>query len=469
MTSPAPHLRPSPFGRAATWVTRLAELLFGPAPGEAQPRRRWGLRYATMACILALIIVGRRPDVLTNPQFWAEDGSIYFQENLTIGFLPAFLKLYRGYPNLAQRLVALAGGWVPFAYAPRVYTTGAIAVTALALASFCLPGFRHIVRSEGLRLGFCVACVCVPGGVESFATPTNIGWFLAVWLVFLSLMRLPASPWRVAALGAGGAIAVFSTPLAVLMSPLWLLRAAAGGARRDRNDVAFAATLLVAVCLVLTMTHTLGAETTLVLDLPGYGKVPVGFRWISVWNGIGYTFGSVFLPPVVLNAVAPDHSWLLPVGALVIGGSAVGVAAAEGDRRLAAVLVCLYSVAGAVGLMVVGRPVMNAVLGTVLPSLYPGRYLVFPAALVVLLVLIVVDGLSPRRMWLGAAALWTIVACAWGPSFAMPPLADLRWQMWAARLEAKVASGSDTRVTIPVNGAQWIELGEIRRRPVSGD
>jgi len=422
-----------------------------------------------VACILALIIVGRRPDVLTNPQFWAEDGSVFFQDNLTVGFVAAFVTLYRGYPDLAQRLIAMAGGWVPFAWAPRVYTTGAIAVTALALASFCLPAFRHIVRSEGLRLGFCIASVCVPGGVESFATPTNIGWFLAVWLVFLSLMQLPASAWRVAALGAGGVIAVFSTPLAVLMSPLWVLRAAAGIVRRQRNDVAFAATLLVATCLVLAMTHTLGAETTLVLDLPGYGKLALGFRWISVWNGIGYTFGSVFLPPVVLSAVAPDHSWLLPVGALAIAGAAVGVAAAEGDRRLAAVLVCLYAIAGAVGLMVVGRPVMNAVLGTVMPSLYPGRYLVFPAALVVLLVVIVVDGLSPRPMRLGAAALWAIVACAWGPSFALPPLADLQWPMWAARLEAKVASGSDTRLTIPVNGAQRIELGAMRRRPVSGD
>jgi hypothetical protein len=94
---------------------------------------------------------------------------------------------------------------------------------------------------------------------------------------------------------------------------------------------------------------------------------------------------------------------------------------------------------------------------------------VFPAALVVLLVLIVVDGLSARRMRVGAVALWAVIACAWGPSFALPPLADLQWPMWAARLEAKVASGSDTLLTIPVNGAQRIEIGAMRRRPVSGD
>src|SRR5262249_23492172 len=102
-------------------------------------------------------------------------------------------------------------------------------------------------------------------------------------------------------------------------------------------------------------------------------------------------------------------------------------------------------------------------------NFYPGRYLVFPTALVVLLMLILVDGLSPRRMRLGAVTLGTVVGCAWAPSFALPPLADLQWPMWAARLDAKVASGSDTRLTIPVNGAQRIELGEIRRPPVSGD
>ena len=118
--------------------------------------------------------------------------------------------------------------------------------------------------------------------------------------------------------------------------------------------------------------------------------------------------------------------------------------------------------------MVVGRPVMNAVLGTVMPSLYPRRYLVFPAALVVLLMLIVVDGLSARRRRLGAVTLGTIVTCAWAPSFSLPPLADLQWPMWAARLEAKVASGSDTLLTIPVNGAQRIKIGAIRRRPASG-
>ena len=61
-------------------------MLFGPAPGEAQTRRRWGLRYATVACVLALIFVARRPDAVTNPQFWEEDGFVFFYQNLMLGF-----------------------------------------------------------------------------------------------------------------------------------------------------------------------------------------------------------------------------------------------------------------------------------------------------------------------------------------------------------------------------------------------
>src|SRR4029077_13188771 len=107
-----------------------ADRLFGEQASETGPQRRWLLRYLGGATVLAAIIVARRPDAVTNPQFWAEDGYIFFFENLTLGFGRAFLKFYNGYPDLAHRLIAMAGGWVPFAEAPRVYTTTAIVTTA---------------------------------------------------------------------------------------------------------------------------------------------------------------------------------------------------------------------------------------------------------------------------------------------------------------------------------------------------
>jgi hypothetical protein len=201
----------------------LADRLFGgtePIPG---PSRRWLVRYLGVTALLAGIIVVRRPDAVTNPQFWAEDGYI-FSENLTLGFGHALLKLYNGYPNLVQRLIAMLGGWVPFAAAPRVYTTSAIALTAFALASFSLPAFRHLVRSDALRVVFGIAAVSAPFDREVLSNPTNLGWFIAIWLSLLSVMRLARQPWEVVLLGLLGSAAVFATPLATINLPLWLLR-----------------------------------------------------------------------------------------------------------------------------------------------------------------------------------------------------------------------------------------------------
>jgi len=88
---------------------------------------------------------------------------------------------------------------VPFAAAPRVYTTATIAITALGLASFALPGFRHLVRSDALRMLWCVGAASLPleerippvqwGG--RLSNPANLGWWLAIWLSLLSFMRLP--------------------------------------------------------------------------------------------------------------------------------------------------------------------------------------------------------------------------------------------------------------------------------------
>ena len=212
-------------------VSALVERLFGDStPG---PARRWMLWYAGVATLLAALIVARRPDAVTRPQFWAEDGYVFFYQNLTLGFPRALATFYQGFPYLAQRLIAFLGGLVPLAHAPAVYTGSAIALTALGLASFSLPGFRHLVASDGLRILFGVLALCAPFDQEVLGTPTNVSWFIAVWLSLLTLMRLPRPSWQRGSLALLGAAAILSTPLAVVNLPFWLLRAWRG-AKEDR-------------------------------------------------------------------------------------------------------------------------------------------------------------------------------------------------------------------------------------------
>ena len=60
--------------------------LFGPDDADARPDGRWLGRYLGLTILLAVIVVVRRPDAVTNPQFWAEDSTIYFWQHLTLGF-----------------------------------------------------------------------------------------------------------------------------------------------------------------------------------------------------------------------------------------------------------------------------------------------------------------------------------------------------------------------------------------------
>src|SRR5262245_24553384 len=191
----AHHPPPSAVGRRLLSAT---DTLFGRDDDVSDEPRRWLLRYLGVAAMLAAVIVARRPDMITNPQFWGEDGFIFFQQNLTLGFPRAVTSFYANFPYLGQRLIAAAAGLMPFAAAPRVYTTAAIAISALCVAVFSLPTFRHLARSDLLRVLWAIAVVSLPfhdyNALGLLGSPSNLGWWVAVWLALLSFTAFLGSP-----------------------------------------------------------------------------------------------------------------------------------------------------------------------------------------------------------------------------------------------------------------------------------
>jgi len=432
-------------GRLKVTLLAWADRLFGEQSSETGPHRRWLPRYLGVATLLAAIIVARRLDAVTNPQFWAEDGYIYFFENLTLGFGHSFLKLYNGYPNLAQRLIAMAGGWVPFSEAPRVYTTSAIVTTALALASFSLPGFRHLVGSDGLRVLFGVAAVCVPFDREVLSTPTNLGWFIAVWLSLLSVMRVPRRPWQVASLALAGWVAILSTPLAVLNAPLWLLRAWRGVRRRDRTDLALGVTLLAGLVLLALLAGRLGAdwpagmargaERSLVATYADYLR-----SYVLVMSS---NCAALLLPDATIGGKPAAAA-----GALILAGL-LAYCLAGRSRHRPGVVIALYFFAGSFFVMFLGRPALMLALREL--SL-PSRYLVFPGAMLSLAIVSVLDGLTAgASSTVVAAIVGCLLVWSWSPHFVITPFLDLRWADYASLLEQKLQRKSRAALIIPMN------------------
>ena len=78
----------------------------------------------------AAIVVSRRPDALSDPQFFAEDGAVWFPDAYNFGFRCLVLT-HGGYLHTLTRLVALLSVLFPFTAAPLVMNLCALFVQVL--------------------------------------------------------------------------------------------------------------------------------------------------------------------------------------------------------------------------------------------------------------------------------------------------------------------------------------------------
>jgi hypothetical protein len=67
-----------------------------------------------------LLIFLRDPSLFTRPQFWAEDGKVWYAQAYNQGWLHSLTQPLGGYLNTLQRLGAGAALLVPFRWAPLV-------------------------------------------------------------------------------------------------------------------------------------------------------------------------------------------------------------------------------------------------------------------------------------------------------------------------------------------------------------
>jgi hypothetical protein len=109
----------------------------------------------------------------------------------------------------------------------------------------------------------------------------------------------------------------------------------------------------------------------------------------------------------------------------------------------------------------VGRPLLLFFLVKGFQS--AGRYLVVPAAMLLLAVVAAIDGVPGRQTRHGLAAAATAVFLwAWTPAFRIPPYVDLDWPRWAAALDRKLAAGSPEALRIPQNPrGMWLDFDPI--------
>lgn len=135
------------------------------------------------------ILFLRKPDTFYNPQFWAEDGTVFFLQAHNLGTASIF-QPYAGYFHLFPKLVALVAQWFPVQSAPLIYNLSFIVSLGIIL-SYLFSS--RIALSSWTKFVLGIGIVIMPLKGEMLMTLTNVQWTLALGILLLLISEKPSS------------------------------------------------------------------------------------------------------------------------------------------------------------------------------------------------------------------------------------------------------------------------------------
>lgn len=262
-------------------------------------RRTWSRSSGYWLLLVAAsitVIILRRPDVMLDPQFWAEDGKIWFANAHSLGAWQSLLLPQNGYLQTLSRLGAGSAMLVPMRWAPLVFNLVAIIVQILPVLLLNGARGRALVPSLAARLVLSVLYIAQPYTTEVHANLTNAQWHLAVSAALVCCFNHWKGKWQAVFDLGLVALSGVSGPFCILLLPgvAWLAYR-----RRDRRT-AWLLGFLVACAVV-----------QLALAIPQMGVsravAPLGATWQGFMRIAG---GQVVLAALFGDAWA--HVYLLP-------------------------------------------------------------------------------------------------------------------------------------------------------------
>ncbi len=386
-------------------------------------RRRWAALLAVLVSFVAL--AAKSPDAFTLPQFWAEDGVIFFAGQHGHD-LPQLAEPYAGYLLAIPRLVAWVATLAPASQAPLIYNTAAVALGAMSIASL------RVLGRWGLSFPLLVASVILtPTNGEVFGTITNVQWFTQFYLLAAVVRHLQEPPSRhPAARAAVMAVVAFTGPMAVLAAGA----IAAGYGARYLDERRRGRAWLPRPSLEVAVLAVGGAVQTVVISRSPAGE-QLRFSLDAV-KGLGASLQ----PHVLGRSVLPTELFLL-------GCAALGVLAAWRFRRSptgqrAAFVGFVVFVAGGLAVTIPRAG------GSALVNLAGGdRYFVLPKAAFWWLAALALIAIWRRVTLANAATVGALLvsAVALAPPLARTPFPDFDWDRYATELDA----GREVTVPLP--------------------
>lgn len=394
---------------------------------------------------LLFIFILRIPDVVRNPQFWAEDGSIFFRQNFCDG-AAAIGKPYAGYFHLVPRLLAWVAGAFRPTWVPAFYIAVALILTGVVL---------YLLQSPRLALPLIpllgLAIVLSPTGLETYGNLTNIQWFLALGVLALILMQLPESKFVIILEAAFVAIAGLTGPFVLLLLPVFVVKLMLNWHNRPARDrmlvltAAASITSFVQVCALLNNPITTGVQN---LPRIAAGDIPFFVGAAICTHTLGPLLQTFvrFLPGIELGVVAVGWMGLSEVGLLLIV-----VVSSLKRSQLRFERLALFYFASAVLLVTVFK--FRHSLPALVPSGDGARYFLIPTVVTGWLL---ISAVQEPGIGLLAKILLALLLVSAVVGFRRDPFVNFNWPVWAHRLE------TGERPQIPINPPGWFIITDCR-------
>lgn len=399
----------------------------------------------------ALIIFLRKSDSILNPQFWAEDGTVFFADQFNYG-ISSLIKPYVGYLHLVPRLIALLTHLTgAITFAPLIYNLGSFVITIFVISHIFSPRL-NLNRKPILALSL----VLIPlTSSEVFLTITNLQWLLAVLLVIVLLKESPDTMYGSVIVQQISDVAIvilcgLTGPFIVFLLPFFLWRCRPPAKNFDIL-LAFAAVTVACVQMYFVLDDDFVPITTdnTIYRVSDFAKI-LGQRM----------FGNLFLGswlPYRINA------FVLCVLFLLVIMFVVDTVRRERKRGFPAALFLLFSTTITVTMF--WRFLSTDLRPYLMNFLTPGwceRYFYLPYVMICWSLVICMDHDSLWRKLLAGICLAIIFISSVTSGFCAKPLPDLNWKNYSSQIT------SSSAMAIPINPSGWeIHLsGSDRSLPV---
>lgn len=392
---------------------------------QTESRNPSGGKRALAACTLVVIAVFvyalRRIDQIVNPQLWAEDGVIFFQDQMNYG-LGAIFTPYSGYLHLLPRLTAsLVGNVVSIDYAPMAYVAGSLLIAALG---GLVVAFSRFPWPAGPL--FAVAAVMVPHGGEVFLNITNVQWMVAPLLMVIAVQDAPRNRFDMATDFLIIGIVGLTGPFIIFSMPFIVGRLAWHGRSRHNIALAVAASLaaMIQISFVYATNH-IGGDNSAIMGMQT--EIISNFWSVLLIGFLTQVPSSFYHFLMVLITAMIVVLWMLLPGR---------------SKAISAIFL-------AVSIMIFVTAVRKwgANPEAIQPLGSGQRYFYIPYVLVTWVFILGILQASKPANWIAMALVLMIIASA-ARTFQAPPLPDMEWGRHVA------AVGTEP-VKVPINPVGW--------------